>query len=100
MWLGQQATECILRSVLRRNVHYSEICKPELRGSDRRAAMCVENMFFKAKENTYSWRLKKTTEGLQSLINRNDSFRFLKTLKGSPPYFEKAKRTCLLRFDN
>ena len=26
-------------------VHYSEICKSELRRSDRRAAMCVENIF-------------------------------------------------------
>ena len=33
-----------------RNVHYSEICKSELRRSDRRAAMCVENIFFKAKK--------------------------------------------------
>ena len=29
-----------------RNVHYSEICKSELRRSDRRAAICVENFFF------------------------------------------------------
>ena len=33
-----------------KNVHYSEICKSELRRSDRRAAMCVENIFFKAKK--------------------------------------------------
>ena len=33
-----------------RNVHCSEICKSELRRSDFRAAMCVENIFFKAKE--------------------------------------------------
>ena len=31
-------------------VHYSEICKSELRQSDRRAAMCVENIFFKTKK--------------------------------------------------
>ena len=34
----------------------------------------------------------KTQEGLQSLINHDDGFRFLKTLRGSPPYFEKAKK--------
>jgi hypothetical protein len=28
-------------------VYYSEICKSELRRSDRRAAMCIENIFFK-----------------------------------------------------
>ncbi len=33
-----------------RSVHYSEICKSELRRSDRRAAMCVENIFFKTKK--------------------------------------------------
>ena len=96
-----------------RNVHYSEICKSELRRSDRRAAMCVENIFFKAKKlqmkfligqsqialrkNKMGNRiltagLLKTTEGLQSLINHDDGFRFLKTLRGSPPYFEKAKK--------
>jgi len=31
-------------------VQYSEICKSELRRSDRRAAMCVENIFFKTKK--------------------------------------------------
>ena len=31
-------------------VHYSEICKSELRRSDRRAAMCVEKIFFKRKK--------------------------------------------------
>ena len=30
-------------------VYYSDICKSELRQSDRRAAMCVENIFYKAK---------------------------------------------------
>ena len=32
------------------DVHYSEVCKSELRRSDRRAAMSVENIFFKAKK--------------------------------------------------
>ena len=89
-----------------RNIHYSEICKSELRRSDRRAAMCVENIFFKAKKlqmkfligqsqvalrkNKMGNRILtagvlKTTEGLQSLINHDDGFRFLKTLRGSPP---------------
>ena len=91
-----------------RNVHYSEICKSELRRSDCRAAMCVENIFFKAKKlqmkfligqsqialrknkmgnRTLTAGVLKTTEGLQSLINHDDGFRFLKTLRGSPPYF-------------
>ena len=74
--------------------------------------MCVENIFFKAKKlqmkfltgqlqialrkNKIGNRILtagvlKTTEGLQSLINHDDGFRFLK-LRGSPPYFESAKK--------
>ena len=34
----------------------------------------------------------KTAEGLQRLINHDGGFRFLRTLRGSPPYFEKAKK--------
>ena len=96
-----------------RNVHYSEIRKSELRQSDRRGAMCVENIFFKAKKHqmkfligqsqivlrknkmvnrTLTAGVLKTTEGLQSLINHDDGFRFLKTLRGSPPYFEKSQK--------
>ena len=33
-----------------KSVYYTEIYKSELRRSDRRAAMCVENIFFKAKK--------------------------------------------------
>ena len=33
-----------------KSVYYSEICKSELRRSHRRAATCVENIFFKAKK--------------------------------------------------
>ena len=32
------------------SVHYSDICKSELRTSNQRAAMCVENIFFKTKK--------------------------------------------------
>ena len=31
-------------------MYYSDICKSELRRTDRRAAMCVENIFFKTKK--------------------------------------------------
>ncbi|XP_028417946.1 uncharacterized protein LOC114542642 [Dendronephthya gigantea] len=96
-----------------RSVYYSEICKSELRRSDRRAAMCVENIFFKAKKLQMKFLIGqsqvalrknkignrtltagdlKTTEGLQSLINHDDGFRFMKTLRGSLPYFERAKK--------
>lgn len=45
--LGKKRTENDKRLV---PVHYSDICKSELRRSDRRAAMSVENIFFKAKK--------------------------------------------------
>ena len=75
--------------------------------------MCVENIFFKAKKlqmkfligqlqiavrknklinRTLTAGELKTREGLQSLINHDDGFRFLRTLRGSPPYFERAKK--------
>ncbi len=33
-----------------RSVYYSEICKSELRPYDQQAAMCLENILFKAKK--------------------------------------------------
>jgi hypothetical protein len=47
IFLGQKRTDDKQRL---KSVYYSEICKSELRRSDRRAAMCVENIFFKAKK--------------------------------------------------
>ena len=43
IFLGQQRPENKDRLS---NVYYSDICKSELRRSDRRAAMCVENIFY------------------------------------------------------
>ena len=45
--LGQKRPEDKQRL---KSVYYSEICKSELRQFDRRVAMCVENIFFKAKK--------------------------------------------------
>ena len=33
-----------------KSVYYSEICKSELRYFDQQAAMCIENIFLKAKK--------------------------------------------------
>ena len=67
--------------------------------------MCVENIFFKAKKlqmkfligqlqialrknklrnRTLTAEELKTPEGLRSVINHDDGFRFLRTLRGSP----------------
>ena len=96
-----------------KSVYYSQICKSELRRSDRRAAMCIENIFFKAKKlqmklllgqsqvalrkcklgnKTLTAGQLKTQEGLESLICHDEGYKFLRALRGSPPYFEKAKK--------
>ena len=94
------------------DVHYSDICKSELRQSDRRAAMCIENIFFKTKKlqmkillgksqialrkckgnnrNLTAGHLKQ--EGaLERLVHLDEGYKFLRALRGSPPYFERAK---------
>ena len=94
-------------------VQYSNICKSELRRSDRRAAMCVENIFFKAKKLQIKIILGKShialrkckvnsrslnaghikQEGaLERLIRHDEGYKFLTALRGSPSYFEKAKK--------
>ena len=49
IFLGQTRPESKQRLV---KVNYSDICNSELRRSDRRAAMCVENIFFQNKKAT------------------------------------------------
>ncbi|CAB4033998.1 Hypothetical predicted protein, partial [Paramuricea clavata] len=96
-----------------RQVHYSEICKSELRRSDRRAAMCVENIFFKTKKlqmkillgqsqvalrkcqrnsSTITAGQLKQPGALDNMIHHDQGFKFLRAVRGSPPYFEKAKK--------
>ena len=94
-------------------MYYSNICKSELRRSDRRASACIENLFFKVKKlqmkillgkcqvvlRKHKTKGRKLTAGelkkegaLEKLCHANDRYRFLKALRGSPPYFEKAKK--------
>ena len=93
-------------------VHYSEICKSELRRSDRRDAMCVENIFFKTKKIQMKLLLGKAqvavrkSKGnkhclkagmlkkdgtLDRLVHLHEDFKFLHALRGSTPYWAKAK---------
>ena len=91
-------------------VYYSDICKSQLRRSDRRAAMCVKNIFYKTKKlqtkiilgksqiaqisqcrSLNAGRLKQQGT-LEGLIHHDEGFKFLRALRGSPPYFEKAKK--------
>ena len=94
-------------------VSYSTIAKWELRSQDRRAAMSVPNIFYKLKKlqikqiqdsACISLRKCKTkgkcfTAGdlksedyLNKLVHLDEGFRVLKSVRGSPPYFEKCKR--------
>ena len=112
IFLGQPRTENKDRRV---EVHYSDICKSELRRSDRRVAMCVENikLFFKTKKlqmkiilgkaniairkckgnrGTLNAGQLKQQGALNNLLQHDEGFKFLRALRGSPPYFDKAKR--------
>ena len=94
-------------------VHYSTICKWELRSQDRRVAQSVPNIFYKLKklqikqiQNSACISLRKCkTKGtkftagdlksddyVNKLIHRDEGFRVLRNLRGSPPYFEKCKK--------
>ena len=109
IFLGKARPESNQRKV---KVNYSDVCKSELRRSDRRAAMCVENIFYKSKKlqmkillgksyvalrkckgndkNITSGQLKQQGV-LNRLIQHDEGYKFLNALRGSPPYFEKAK---------
>ena len=75
--------------------------------------MCVENIFFKAKKLQMKTLLGKSQVALRKcrgsngtmkagqlkqqgaldrLIHHDKGFKFLRALRGSPPYFEKAKK--------
>ena len=65
---GQKRPEDKERSV---KVFYSDICKSELRRSDRRAAMCVENIFFKTKKLQMKILLGKSQIALRKTKRNN-----------------------------
>ena len=98
-------------------VSYSTICKWELRCQDRRVAMSVPNIFYKLKKmqikqiqdsacislrkckskgKKYTAGELKSEDYLNKLIHLDEGFRVLKNLRGSPPYYENLKKTCLL----
>ena len=95
-------------------IHYSEIVKSELRRRDRRAASCVDNIFYKVKRQQMQAVLgkvniavrkrktggsvltarnfKTTSNAIDELIKFDDGYRILKEIRGSPPYWEKARK--------
>lgn len=94
-------------------LHYSTICKWELRNVDRRVATNIPNIFFKLKRlqikqikdkvmlavRKCKTKGKKMTAHevlspgfVDNIVKQDDGFRVLRNLRGSPPYWEKAKK--------
>ena len=94
-------------------VHYSTMCKWELRSKDKRVAMSVPNVFYKLKKlqikqiqgsaslslrkcktkgKTYTTGDLKSESSVNKLINLDEGFRVFRNLRGSPPYFERCKK--------
>ena len=94
-------------------VHYSTMCKWELRSKDRRVAQSVPNIFYKLKKlqirqvqgsaslllrkcntkgKTFTAGDLKSESSVNNLINLDEEFRVLRNLRGSPPYFERCKK--------
>ncbi|XP_070567274.1 uncharacterized protein [Ptychodera flava] len=94
-------------------VSYSTLCKWEMRHKDRRVAKSVPNIFFKVKKlqiqqikdkatlclRKCNLKGRKVTAGeiqspqnVDKIVRLDEGFRVLKTLRGSPPYWESAKR--------
>ena len=113
IFLGQKRPENDKRFV---PVHYSEICKSELRKSDRRAAICVENIFFKTKKLQMKILLGKSQVALRKcqgsnrtmkagqlkqqgaldrLIHYDEGFKFLRALRGSPHILKRPRKIFL-----
>ena len=110
IFCGQKRTDNAKRIV---PLHYSDICKWELRNVDRRVATNIPNIFFKLKrlqikqiKDKVSLAIRKCkTKGctltagdllkpefVDKLTLQNDGYRVLRTMRGSPPYWESAKR--------
>ena len=92
-------------------LYYSDVCKWELRNVDRRVALCMPNIFFKLKrlqikqikDKVSLTRRKCKAKGtayseiltpgfVDKLTMQNNGYRVLRTLRGSPPYWEASKR--------
>ena len=93
-------------------VTYSEIVRSELRNSDRRVASCVENIFFKTKKLQMKQLIDQTQivmrkcktkgksltakdvkgEGAKEYVHTDKAYKFMKSLRGSPPYFQAVSK--------
>ena len=89
---------------------YSEICKSELKRTDRRVAQDPDNMFYKVKKlqmkclldkvqfalrkgkvdnwNNLNAGSLKDINTIQSIIHDDSAYRFMRNVRGSPAYFQ------------
>ena len=113
IYCGQSRLDNKLRKV---PVYYSEICKSELGHQDRRVAQDPDNLFFKTKKLQMKMMLDKvqiamrkckckdlslTAGSLKDPVMVNDivfkdiGYKFLNTVRGSPPYFQAVAKDLL-----
>ena len=101
-------------------VYYSELVRSEMRRSDRRAASCIDNIFFKTKKIQMKHLLDKVnvamrkckTQGvnltaatfkdmknIEDFVHRDVGYKFIKSVRGSPPYIEALSKDlmCMIR---
>ena len=109
LFCGKARPDDSQRSV---KVTYGDICKSELRCADRRMAGHMPIIFFKYKKlqtkhildkaNICMRKTKHTQDltaaylkssvNVEKLCRLNEGFRIFKDLRGSPPYWEQAKK--------
>ncbi|XP_061195058.1 uncharacterized protein LOC133203256 [Saccostrea echinata] len=110
IYCGEARPDNKLRTV---PLHYSTICKWELRNVDRRCAQCIPNLFYKLKRiqikqiqdkvmlamrkcklqgKKYTAAQILDSQTADSIVRLNEGFHVLRNLRGSPPYWEKAKK--------
>lgn len=95
------------------NVSYGDICKSELRNVDGRVASYIPKIFFTFKKlqtkrvlNKMNICLRKkqqktkdlfagylkNSDSIQNLCKLDEGFRIFRDVRGSPPYWEQAKK--------
>ena len=108
LFCGEKRRENAERTI---PVTYSTICKAELRNVDGRFCKSVPNIFFKlkkvqalqirdlattalrkSKNISYTAGELKSPINIQNILHHDEGFRFLKTLRSSPPYYQTKQK--------
>ena len=122
---AEEMTYCSLfggkpRPRLKKPVSYHKICKWELRHKNRRFARHHENLFFKTRKSMLKlladlemismrkvvkrdgskYTAKDLKKNRENILLHDEGYKFLKSVRGSPPYFEKIKKNlfAMMRF--